>query len=552
MIYITIPLSALFFCIFLAIYILWKDGKNIANKFFALQIFSASFWVFSNFMADIAKTAEINLFWSRTTLIGASLVVLFFYLFSLHFPKEKSSNPIYKYVVLFFSLLIIILSPTEWNIVSVYPINGGFGINTGFLYLLFLFYFSLTIVFSVFNLFHRADTNIEKTQVKFIIVGLMVTMISAFLTNAILPVLGNSQYISVGSYFIVFFLISTFYAMLKHQLFGVKVIRTELFTFAIWLVLLVKVFFSNDINDLFINISLLLTVVFFGAMMIRAVIREVQQKEQIEKMAKEVARAYELEKRAKEQTEKAYELEKKANEELKAVDEAKSQFMAITQHHLRTPLTSMMGYLDLLLANNYGKISVKVKDILKRLEVSTQNEIKIVNDLLNVSEFQMGKGAIQANPEVNIKEILEDVVKDLVLESEKKGLYLKIEKQNDLLIPLIMADRNKLKMAITNIVDNAVKYTQKGGILIKVKSKDKKLTVEIADTGIGMTKQESQTLFGKTFQRGEEAKKLFVTGKGIGLFLSAKIIEAHKGKIWAESEGQGKGSTFFIELPANN
>jgi len=247
----------------------------------------------------------------------------------------------------------------------------------------------------------------------------------------------------------------------------------------------------------------------------------------------------------------AYEVEKKAHDELKKTDEVKSQFLVITNHHLRTPLTAINWYTDLLLSGKRGKMPAKSKEVIDMIKTSTAEEIKIVDDLLNVSQFQLGKDMVNPRPEVNIEEMLKQIKNSMDVEIQQKKTYIKIEKENN--IPLISADEIKLKVAIANIIDNAVKYTEKGGITIKLKSetegKNKKLIIAIQDTGIGMDETELKNIFTKTFQRGEEAQKLFATGKGIGLYLSAKIIEAHRGRVWAESAGKTKGSTFYIELP---
>jgi signal transduction histidine kinase len=112
-----------------------------------------------------------------------------------------------------------------------------------------------------------------------------------------------------------------------------------------------------------------------------------------------------------------------------------------------------------------------------------------------------------------------------------------------------MIDQIKMKTAIYNIVDNGLKYTEKGGVTIKLQIVNGKLQIAVKDTGIGITKEEIEGLFERTFERGKEAEKLWGLGRGIGLYLGKHIIEAHEGKIWVESEGEGKGSTFYIELP---
>jgi len=264
-----------------------------------------------------------------------------------------------------------------------------------------------------------------------------------------------------------------------------------------------------------------------------------------------------LEKRVKEQTEeirfqkekveRAYEVEKKAHQELKKLNDVKTQFSMAAQHHLRTPLTSMNGYLDLLLSGSYGKIPKRVKDILKKFDASTANEIKIVNELLDISQFQMGKEVVSLSDNARIEDIIEETVGDVAFEAEKKGIYIKTDIQKNL--PAIRADLKKLKMAVCNIIDNAVKYTQKGGVVIKVRSYKDKLVVAVRDTGAGIPKECQKDLFDKLFERSREAEKMFVTGRGIGLWITSRIVRGHKGRIWVESAGEGKGSEFFIELP---
>ena len=169
---------------------------------------------------------------------------------------------------------------------------------------------------------------------------------------------------------------------------------------------------------------------------------------------------------------------------------------------------------------------------------------------MDISQFQMGKDVVFLKDDVKIEEIINQAVGDVKLEAEKKKIYLKTEIPENL--PMIKADFNKLRMGIYNIVDNAVKYTSEGGITIKIEDLNDKILIKIKDTGAGIPKDYQKDMFNKTFERGEGAMKMFATGRGIGLFITSKIVAGHNGKIWAESEGDGKGSTFFIELPINS
>jgi signal transduction histidine kinase len=243
----------------------------------------------------------------------------------------------------------------------------------------------------------------------------------------------------------------------------------------------------------------------------------------------------------------AHELEKHANEELKHLDENKTDFMLITQHHLRTPLSVNNGFIDLMLSGIFGKIPTKIKDVILRLSESTQKEIDVVNELLDVSSYQIGKDMIHLDHSIDFEALMNETLKDLTAEAESKGIYLKYEKRGE--IPKVPAYRMKLKLVLTNVIDNCIKYTAKGGVTVAMEVKNDKLLISVADTGIGLSDEVIQNLFKQSFHRGEQAKKLFAVGKGLGLYLSGKIIEGHHGRIWAESLGDGKGSGFYIELP---
>ena len=258
--------------------------------------------------------------------------------------------------------------------------------------------------------------------------------------------------------------------------------------------------------------------------------------------------------RQKEQLEKllavekqAHQLEQRANEELKRLDESKTDFMLVTQHHLRTPLSINSGIIDLMLSGAFGKPPKKLNDAILRLKDSNEKEISVVNELLDVSSYQIGKKAIRLDNVIGLSALMKEIMKDLKVEAENKHLYLKYFQKGR--IPKFSADRTRLKMVFTNVIDNCIKYTAKGGVAVIAKAEDGKLFITVSDTGIGLSDDVKKNLFKLTFNRGEKAQRMFAEGKGLGLYLSRKIIEGHHGKIWAESRGEGKGSVFHIELP---
>ena len=232
--------------------------------------------------------------------------------------------------------------------------------------------------------------------------------------------------------------------------------------------------------------------------------------------------------------------------EFERLDRAKTQFILATQHHLRTPLSIIKGYASMLLEGSYGKVEAKTKEALSGIQEAIERLIKLVNEFLDISQLQVGREILKRE-EAQIEKIIEEIVGELKPAAKEKGIYLELEVEEGL--PKIKLDRPKIKTAIFNVIDNAIKYTRKGGVTINLKSQNSNLKIAIKDTGIGLTQEGIKTLFTEFFERGKEAEKIYTTGRGIGLYIAQNIVEAHQGKIWAESEGKDKGSTFYIELP---
>ena len=229
---------------------------------------------------------------------------------------------------------------------------------------------------------------------------------------------------------------------------------------------------------------------------------------------------------------------------------ARDQFILSSQHYFRTPLTSIIGYLEMVLEENlYGKLPQKAKEKLNNVSQSVQELRKRIEESLSIVAFQAGKGILNLE-ETQIEDLVKKAVEDLRILAQKKNLFLKLKLPKDSL-PKIKLDKEKITEALTNLIENGIKHTNEGGVTIGLEHKKEKNSVLfwVKDTGIGISKEELPEIGKVPFQRGKEAKELTLLGKGIGLYLSRLIVEAQGGKLWAESEGIGKGSVFYVELP---
>lgn len=235
-----------------------------------------------------------------------------------------------------------------------------------------------------------------------------------------------------------------------------------------------------------------------------------------------------------------------ANVHLKQLDQSKSEFLSIAAHQLRTPLTGIKGYISMFLEGDYGKLTPEQYSQLEQVFRSSDRLTRLIDVFLNVSRIETGRLELTKS-RVQLEEVLGEVVRDLEEQAKKKNLKVTIQKPDELLPPML-ADRDKIHDVMMNLVDNSIKYTEKGWVNIRLARSKSLVTFEVRDSGIGIAPDEIDRLFQK-FTRAEAVTRIHTGGSGLGLFIAKKIIEAHGGRIWSESEGEGKGSMFTFTLP---
>ncbi|PWB39069.1 MAG: hypothetical protein C3F02_00410 [Parcubacteria group bacterium] len=235
-----------------------------------------------------------------------------------------------------------------------------------------------------------------------------------------------------------------------------------------------------------------------------------------------------------------------ANMHLRDLDKAKSEFLSIASHQLRTPISAIKGYLSMLMDGDFGKVtSPRIKEVLAGVYESSNRLARQVDIFLDVSRIESGHLKLDKHP-IQINNLIDSVVAELQNQVIKKGLKLNFKADKS--TPMIVADPDKIRNVIINLVDNAVKYTPQGAVIVSTKYDQDFLTFMVKDTGIGIDPAEVGGLFRK-FVRGSGVAQIHTGGSGLGLFIAQKMIKEHGGQIWAESEGKGLGSTFQFTLP---
>lgn len=231
---------------------------------------------------------------------------------------------------------------------------------------------------------------------------------------------------------------------------------------------------------------------------------------------------------------------KAANQKLKDLDASKDEFISMASHQLRTPLTSVKGYLSMVLEGDAGKLSAMQRKLLTQSFNSSQRMVYLIADLLNVSRLKTGKFVVEASL-TNLAEVVEGEITQLQETASGRGLTLSYDKPAS--FPDLMLDETKIRQVIMNFIDNAIYYTPKGGhIVVKLEDKTDSIEFTVTDDGMGVPKPEQHELFNK-FYRAGNARKARPDGTGLGLFMAKKVIIAQGGGIIFTSQ-EGKGSTF--------
>lgn len=238
---------------------------------------------------------------------------------------------------------------------------------------------------------------------------------------------------------------------------------------------------------------------------------------------------------------------------LKEIDQAKSEFVSIASHELRTPLTIINGYLDLLLTGQLGELGDPTKkefhkNLINKIYKESKRLKSLVEELLNVSLIEEGKMRLRFQ-KVKVNQLVEEVVTEMNYLANAKNINLRSELRDD---SLVMADPQKIKQVLTNLIDNSLKFTGNGGTIeIKGHKEDNHYFVEVIDSGVGIPKRLIPNLFEK-FQQVSGSYLKENKGTGLGLFIVKGIVELHGGKIWIDSDlGQGTTVAFKLPLLAN-
>lgn len=232
------------------------------------------------------------------------------------------------------------------------------------------------------------------------------------------------------------------------------------------------------------------------------------------------------------------------SESLAALDRLKSEFLSIASHQLRAPITAIKGYVANILESTYGPVPAHLEEPLSIIQESTRVMVSSIEDYLNVSRIEQGRMKFELS-DFDAAALAKRAVEELTPIAQKKGLSLSFNNPPAI---QVHGDIGKTKQIFTNLIDNAIKYTERGGIVVSIEQRGKTMRFMTNDTGIGITPEDIKGLFSK-FTRSKDANKVNTTGTGLGLYVAKSLVEGQGGNVHVESDGPGHGSRFIVELP---
>ncbi len=513
--------------------IFFSNPKSKTNQYFLFFVITNVGWSIFNYLTYRVTNMAVRLTFIRFVLYFAIFQTFSYLLLMDTFPDEqKKISKITKYVLIPWTTFVAYLTLTPWVFSGI--ITNPDSLVSQPIVAKGVVFFGLTaisyVVWGCFKLAIKLKNAVpeEKRPYRLLLIGAVIMFSLIIFFNFIgSSLLKNSSFIPFSAFFTLPFIIFTSYAIIKHHLMNIKVFSTEILTLLLALAILLETVTAKNITELLFGFGIFILVLSIGVLLIKSVKKEIEQREQLETLSRELGGA---------------------NEKLKALDQARAEFITIASHQLRTPPATIKWYLSAAMAGDYGKLPPEVASVIEKAAITNNHLISLIEDMLNVSRIERGKMEFLFEPS-QVEELASFAFEQLIPMAKIKKLdytYTPPKKP----LPEILADKEKLRQVMNNLIDNALKYTKLGTVAVSLFLKDNEIVFQVKDSGKGISPDEQNSIFQK-YSRGKESIKQSA-GLGLGLYVAKIIVDEHKGKVWAESKGEGQGSVFSFSLPVNS
>lgn len=494
----------------LATVVFLRSKNSITSRSFFFFSFITIFWGISNYFLYKFTDPSISLLALRFHIFLTIWHSYAFFQLSYVFPAEKKELPLWhRYGLLplaFFSSSLLLIPFVFEHVSNFIPVeevvNPAKSQGIIIAGLVTLSFFTAGIV----TLFRRIkDTKgDERRQVMLMFTGMSLTAGLLLLFSFILPIgFKNFDFVPYGALFIFPIIVFTAYAIYIVELFHVKDIFAGMFTFFLATVSLIELVIADTIEQIILRVAVFFLTIIIGIQLVKNTF------------------------------------------EIELANEQKSELMSFATHEIRTPITVMRGYASMLLEGDKGEINARVRELLQKIMIAGNDVTTLLSEYLDKSKIELGQ--LEYIPTTfDVTHTVNEILAIFKIHADHKKVKL-TKSISTVKKHFIHVDQARIKEVIINIIDNSIKYTQKGSIIVSVTNEGGNVIIKVADTGVGIGADVMPSLF-KEFSRAD-LQKVNILGSGLGLYLAKKFTEAQGGQIWAESEGKDKGAQFYIKFP---
>ncbi len=500
--------------LFLAVAV-YRKSQTIASNILVLILGLFSFYAFIDVLIWATNRSDIVLFlWSIQIMLEVLVFAASFYLVYL-VANGRDSSAASKW--LFGAILIpfIILIPTHYNLVGIDlsycdAIEGFVALYLS--YVLEAFFAVLIIGYSVHKYFTCGNSS-EKKKILALVFGVVLFLTALISGNVIGSFTGDWNLAQFGFFGTPIFIGLITYLVVRFKMFNLKLIGAQALVLTLDILVASELFFVQSLTNLILVSITLGLVAIFGLFLVRSVKREVALRE-----------------------------------ELQVANEGQANLLHIINHQIKGYMTKARLAFDDLLEDGKYNLSESAKPMVKQGFDSVTEGVNFVQDFLTASNIEQGTFTYEKKP-VDLRKVVEEEAEKQKAVAEKKGLLFRVSiGDGDY---GIVGDSLQLAQAVKNLIDNSINYTREGSIDLSLKRNNGVLLFSIKDTGIGISEELRPKLFTKG-GRDKDSQRINVNSTGFGLAFVKGVAEAHKGRVWAESPGLDKGSTFYMELPINS
>lgn len=533
--------------------VIFLGSNRHSSRAFAHSILWVTIWISVMGPFISSATPETGVFFSRMTYYLGSVIAATFFYFFLSYPddiKQKHAIAWSLFAIEVFFAYIFLC--TNLIIDSVYPNNAPqpWSWNYGplsFLFELFFFGYFGCGVYILYKKFVDTTNKITRTNLKYMLWVIIVGATPPSLFCIVFPRLGYFDLNWLGPVTELIWIPILSYSIIKYRQMNVRAVITEVLAIGMTVIFFINIFVKTPFRG-WDNVITFFAFLVLAAYLIKGVLREAKQTEMLRDLNDNLAL------KVAEQTveiRKAFEQEKKARRELEKLNETKNQFIMITQHHLRAPVTNIRYEFDRLVTEDGLKLDTRAKKSVGYINNSLTRLVKIVDDFLAISTLKVGSKILNLS-KTSLLPVVEGVLRELDIDIHGKKLRISYSGDADKW-PDLNIDISKMHEAMLIVIENAIRYNiESGEITITTATDHNHFVMKISDTGVGINKADQEKIMGHLFYRSSEAKELNPVGMGIGLSVAKAVIVAHHGELTIESEGSGKGTTITFKIPLNN